>query len=209
VVPEVETYSVEGTPSDCVILALNILAKNKIDLVVSGVNQGANLGDDVLISGTVAAALQGYLRGLNALAISTDAIRSRYLDTAARLVTLLAKWIDANTLPSNVFLNVNLPELPLTEIEEIKITRLASATHIDTAKEGNDGKRKYYWLVRHKTDKAAGSQTDVWAVEQGNISITPLHTDLLHRSALAIPDDLSSDLLQELRQPPKEASSIG
>ena len=199
-VPEVETYSVEGTPSDCVILALNKLVKNKIDLVIAGINQGANLGDDVLISGTVAAALQGYLRGLNALALSIDAVHSSYLDTTVRLAALLAKWTSADALPGNILLNVNVPELPLAQIQGIKLTRLASATHIDTAEEGNDGKRKYYWLVRHKTDEVADNQTDVWAVEQGNISITPLHTNLLNRPAPAMPGSLCSDLLQGLWQ---------
>ena len=200
VVPEVDTYSVEGTPSDCVILALSMLVRNKIDMVVSGINQGANLGDDVLISGTVAAALQGYLRGLHALAISVGAPDNHYQNIAARLAALLAKWVASNALSGNIFLNVNLPNLPLKEIRGVKITRLASGTHIDTVEEGNDGKQKYYWLVRHKIGKAAGNQTDVWAVEQGNISITPLHSNLLSRSAPVIPDSLGSDLLQGLSE---------
>ncbi len=199
-VPEVDTYSVEGTPSDCVILALGMLVRNKVNMVVSGINQGVNLGDDVLISGTVAAALQGYLRGLPALAISVEAVDSYYLDTAARSAALLAKWIDSKALTDKIFLNVNLPNLPLAKIRGVKITRLASGTHTDAVAEGNDGKRKYYWLVRHKTDNAADNQTDVWAVEQGNISITPLHADLLNRSTPTIPVNLCSDLLQGLQK---------
>ncbi len=198
VVAEVDTYAVAGTPSDCVILGLSMLARNKIDMVVSGINHGPNLGDDVLISGTVAAALQGYLRGLHTLAIS--AVDSRWLDTAARLAALLSKWISTNSLPGKVFLNVNVPDLPPAEIKGVKITRLASGTHTDVVRERNDGKRKYYWLVRHKTDKVADNQTDVWAVEQSNISITPLHADLLNRSAPAIPDNLPCDLLLGLRE---------
>jgi len=200
VVPEVDTYSIEGTPSDCVILALNKLVKNKIDMVISGINQGANLGDDVLISGTVGAALQGYLRGLPALAISIEAVDSHHLDTAARLAALLVKWLGSSAVPNNVFLNVNLPNLPLADIRGIKITRLASGFHTDTVEEGNDRKRQYYWLVRRKTDKVADNQTDVWAVEQGNISITPLHANLLNRLAPAIPGNLCSELLQGLRE---------
>ena len=198
-VPEVDTYSVEGTPSDCVILALSTLVEDKIGVVVSGINQGANLGDDVFISGTVAAALQGYFRGLHALAISVEA-GSHYLDTAAGLATLLVKWLDSSAVPNNVFLNVNLPDLTLAEIRGVRITRLASQTHIDTAREGNDGKWRYYWLERHRTDKSTDNQTDMWAIGQGYISITPLHTDLFNRSAPAIPGNLSSDLLQKLRQ---------
>ncbi len=200
VVPEVDTYSVEGTPSDCVILALSTLVEDKIGMVVSGINQGANLGDDVFISGTVAAALQGYFRSLHALAISVEAVSSHYLNTAAGLATQLVKWLDSSAVPNNVFLNVNLPDLPLAEIKGVKVTRLASQTHIDTAREGNDGKGKYYWLVRHRADKSADNQTDMWAIGQGYISITPLHAQLFNRSAPAIPGNLSSDLLQGLRQ---------
>jgi len=200
VVPEVDTYSVKGTPSDCVILALSTLIEDKIGMVISGINQGANLGDDVFISGTVAAALQGYFRGLHALAISVEAVSSHYLDTAAGLATQLVKWLDSSAVANNVFLNVNLPDLPLAEIKGVKVTRLASQTHIDTAREGNDGKGKYYWLVRHRTDKSTDNQTDMWAIGQGYISITPLHADLFNRSVPPIPGNLSSDLLQGLRQ---------
>ncbi len=206
-VPEVDTFSVEGTPSDCVILALSTLVRDRVDMVISGINQGANLGEDILISGTVGAALQGYLRGLPALAISIEAVDSDHLDTAARLAVLLAEWIGDSALPGNVLLNVNLPNLPLAEISGVKITRLAGGTHTDAAEEGNDGKRKYYWLVRHKIDKPADSQTDVHAVEQGNISITPLHVNLLNRSAPAIPGSLCSDLLQGLRQQQQPAGN--
>ncbi len=197
-VPEIDTYAVEGTPSDCVILASSMLVGSKIDMVVSGINQGANLGDDILISGTVAAALQGYLRGLPALAISMEAGGNHSLDTAAELAALLVKRIDTNALPDNVFLNVNLPALPLVEIKGVKITQLASSTHTDTAEESGDGKREHYRLVRRRVDKVAEDHTDVHAVEQGNISITPLHVNWLNRSAPDIPQDLCSDLLQRL-----------
>lgn len=200
IVPEVETYSVEGTPADCVILALGKLIKNKVDLVVSGINQGPNLGDDVLISGTVGAALQGYLRGFPALAISIAAVDSLHLDNAAKLATLLAEKIDSSALPPNILLNINLPDLPLSRIRGAQVTHLASKSHIDTVEEDNDGRRRYYWLVRHQTGKVADNQTDVWAVEQGNISITPLHASLLNRSAPAISDNLCSHLLQGLRR---------
>lgn len=199
-VPEVETYSVEGTPADSVILALGKLVKDKIDLVVSGINHGANLGDDVLISGTVGAALQGYLRGLPALAISVALGDNLHLDNAAKLATVLAKKIESNALPTNILLNVNLPNLPLVKIRGAKITRLASESHTDTVEERHDGRRKYYWLIRQRLNKATDKETDVWAIEQGNISITPLHTSLLNKPSPRIPDSLCSDLLQELRK---------
>ena len=200
IVPEIETYSVEGTPSDCVILALEKLIENKIDLVVSGINHGLNLGDDVLISGTVSAALQGYLRGFPALAISVATMDSLQLDNAAKLAALLAEKVVSRGLSSNILLNVNLPDLPLAKIRGVQLTQLASKSHINTVEEGNDGRRQYYWLVRQQTDRVADNQTDIWVVEQGNISITPLHTSLLNRPAPAIPSDLCVHLLQGLRR---------
>jgi len=200
VVPGVETYSVEGTPADSVILALDKLAKGKIDLVVSGINHGSNLGDDVLISGTVGAALQGYLHGLPAVAISVAFGDNLYLDNAARLAALLVKKIDTNALPTNTFLNVNLPNLPLTEIKGAKVTRLASESHTDTVEESHDGRRTYYWLIRQGINKDTDKKTDIWAIEQGNISITPLHTSLLNKPSPPIPKNLCPDLLRELRE---------
>ena len=198
-VPEVETYSVEGTPSDCVILALEKLVENKVDMVVSGINHGLNLGDDALISGTVSAALQGYLRGYPSLAISTNAVDSLQLDNAAKLATLLAERVVSMVLSTDILLNINLPDLPLAEIKGIQITQLASKSHIDTVAEGNDGRRQYYWLVRQKMNRVADNQTDIWAVERGDISITPLHTSWLNRSAPAMPSNLCAHLLQGLR----------
>ena len=199
-VPRVPAYSVDGTPSDSVILALGKLVRNKVDLVISGINQGANLGDDVLISGTVGAALQGYLHGFPAFAISVEAVDSDCLDTAAKLAALLAKRIDSRALPTSIFLNVNLPNLPLAQIRGARITQLASESHTDTVEEGDDEKRKYYRLVRQKMNKATDEKTDIWAIQQGNISITPLHANLLNKSSPSIPDNLCSELFQELKK---------
>ena len=197
VLPEIETYSVEGTPADSVILALGKLVEGKIDLVVSGINQGQNLGEDVLISGTVSAALQGYLRGFPTIAISAD---GSHLDNAAKLAALLARKIAADILPTDVFLNVNLPNLPLAKIRQVKITQLARRSHTDTVEEGHDGKRPYYWLVRQKVNKETDKETDVGAIKEGNISITPLHTHLTNNPSPLILNGLCSELLQELQK---------
>ncbi|GAI39854.1 unnamed protein product, partial [marine sediment metagenome] len=143
-------------------------------------------------------ALQGYLRGFPALAISVAAVDSLYLDNAARLSALLAKRIESISLPTNIFLNVNLPNLPLVKIKGVKITRLASESHTDTVEEGFDGKREYYWVVRQKVNTDADRKTDIWAIERGNISITPLHTNLVNKPSPAILNSLCSNLLQEL-----------
>ncbi len=199
-VPGVEAYLVEGTPADSVILALGKLVKNKVDLVISGVNQGPNLGEDVLISGTVSAARQGYLQGFPTLAISVVASDSPYLDNAAKLAALLAKKIGSNALPANIFLNVNLPNLPLAKINGVKITRLASGGHAEAIEEGHDGIRKYYWLVRKRINKDWDETTDMWAIEHGNISITSLQANLSNKSSPPVTDSFCSNLFQELRQ---------
>jgi len=197
-VPDVKAYSVEGTGSDSVILALEKLAGSGIGLVVSGINQGLNLGDDVLISGTVGAALQGYLRGIPAIAVSIATKNSPHLSNATRLIALLAQRIHNKTLPPDVFLNINLPDLPLSEIKGIKVTERAHKTHIDTVKEGHDGRQEYYWLVRQKLNNNTDENTDIQALEQGYISITPLHATLFRKSPTAISDKTFSELFQEL-----------
>ena len=198
-VPEVETYAVDGTPSDSIILALEKLVKHKIDLVISGINQGLNLGEDAHISGTVGAALQGYLRGFPALAISAPYGNDQHLETAAKVAVLLARRITANSLLSNIFLNVNLPDVPLVKIKGAKVTRLASESHINTVEEGDHGRQKYYWLIRQRASKTVDNGTDIWAIEQGNISITPLWPNLLNKSLLPVLNNFCSDLIQELQ----------
>ncbi len=200
IVPEVETYAVEGTPSDSVILALGKLIKGKVDLVISGINRGLNAGDDAHISGTVGAALQGYLHGFTALAISIGWGNEQYFDTAAKLAALLAKKIASDSLPTNIFLNVNLPNLPLAKIGGIQITRLANESHINTVEERDDGRKKYYWLIRQEINKAAGEKTDIRAIEQDKISITPLYANLSNKPSPAILDNLCADLFQELEK---------
>jgi 5'-nucleotidase len=200
-VPEIEAYSVEGTPGDSVILALEKLAKNKIDLVISGINHGPNLGYDVLVSGTVGAALQGYLRGFPALAISVFSRESRlYLDDAAKVAALLAERIASNALPANIFLNVNLPDLPLAKIKGMKVTRLVNEGHIGVVEEERNGKREYYCLVPQKINKGNDRTIDVWAVERGYISITPLHAYPNSDASPSITDSFCSDLFQELKK---------
>jgi 5'-nucleotidase len=199
-VPDVAAYSVEGTPADSVTLGLTKLADNKIDLVISGINHGANLGDNVLISGTVGAARHGHLHDLHSFAISVDSLDNPYLDTAAELAVLLAKRIDSILLSSKIFLNVNLPNLPLEQIGGLEITRLAIASHTDEVEEAYDGGLTYYRLIRQRTDRKVDNRTDLWALEQGYISITPLHANLTDSKELPVLDGLCSGLFQELRQ---------
>ncbi len=199
-VPGVETYSVEGTPADSVLLAFGKLVKDKIDMVVSGINQGANLGEDVFISGTVSGALQGYLHGLPALAISAASPNSLNLGNAARLATLLVRKMSAHPSKIEALLNVNLPDLPLAKIKEVKITRLARKSHTDTVEEGHNGIHAYYWLVRQRVNSGAPKTTDIGAIEQGNISITPLYNYMNNKTSPLLIKSLCSNLLDELQK---------
>ena len=177
-VTRVKTYSVEGTPADTVILALKTLLKDGVDMVFSGINEGSNLGNDVLISGTVSAALQGYFYGLPSVAISVSAIKKVRFDIAARFAALLVQQVESSKMPPRFLLNINLPNLPLDQIAGIEVTRLGERSYMDNIKAGHDGKRKYYWIVRGKPDWKEVEGTDIWALGQKKISVSPLHSDL-------------------------------
>ncbi|MDX9986559.1 MAG: 5'/3'-nucleotidase SurE [Dehalococcoidales bacterium] len=197
----IDVYSIEGSPSDSVILAIGKLVQD-VDVVVSGINLGLNLGDDVLISGTVGAAMQGYLRGLPAIAISVSPESKRETwHNAARLALMVADAIKAGSLGVNGFFNINFPDIPVSSIKGIRVTRLAHKTHIDTVEQGYDGRREYYWLVRQQLSQDVSSETDIWAVENGYISITPLHAELFHRSNGELSDSLCAGIFNKFKQP--------
>ena len=195
----VTAYLIDGSPSDCVILALGKLIKDRVDAVVSGVNPNLNLGEDVYISGTVGAAMQGYFRGLPALAVSAPP-GSRYgLLTGARTAAVLAQKIIADS-PARIFLNVNVPDLPFEEVRGVKITRLARASHINTVEENEAGPRRQYQLVRERLPAAGSEGTDIQAVMQGEISLTPLYTSLLDKPPQRLLKKLQAGLLNALKK---------
>jgi len=200
-VPEVKAYSVDATPADSVIIALEKLVKKRVDLVISGINPGPNLGHDVFVSGTVGAALQGYLRGYSSLAISVYRKPSQqYLARAAKVATLLSEKIYASILPSNILLNVYIPELPLAEIKGMKITRLADVGHVEPVEKGSDGKLHFHYLIPQELGYNNDEHTDVGAVKQGNISITTLHNYFDNKSAYIITDSFCAEILEELKK---------
>ena len=196
----VVSYAVEGTPADCIILALGKLFKDEIGLVFSGINRGANLGDDVLISGTVGAALEASLHGLPAMAISAGWGDEFYFDDAARFAALLAKRAESGAIPDAVCLNVNLPNLPRPEINGVKITCPARYSHTDIIEERYNNGRHYYWFVRKRVNQAVDDSTDTWAMERGNISISPLLTSHANKPLSELPEGLDSELFAEFKQ---------
>lgn len=193
---DVTTFSVEGTPSDSVILAIEKLVKEPIDFVVSGINNGPNVGDDVFISGTVGAAMQGYFRGISAVAVSAPSLNEINLENAAKIASALLKALYEDHL-DNVFLNINLPEKKPDEITGVKPTGLAHRTHIDTVREGHDGRREYYWLVRQKLNNDVLENTDIGALKNSSISITALHYILFQQQTPEIGDDLCSKVYHQ------------
>lgn len=200
--PGIKAYSVEGTPSDSVIIGLGRIIREKVDLVVSGINQGSNMGEDVLISGTVGAALAAYLRGFPAVAVSCDREnwKTPYLLDVARLVALLADRIQKADLPSNVFLNVNMPDLPVSEARGVRITSLARKSHVNTVEEGHDGIRAYYTLVREAVNQQTDRRSDIWNTAQGYISVTPLHLFLNDHLSISLLEKLIEGLVEEYNQ---------
>jgi len=170
----VETYSVEGTPSDGVIIAIKSLFPGDINLVVSGINRGPNIGHDVFVSGTVGAAFQGYLHGISSLAISVNAYEGLDFAVAARLAALLAAKIIDGILPKGNLLNVNLPNLALAEIGGVEITKLTRQNYCDTVERELSSEADSYRIKRSQDSFHGNVGSDVGALQLNRISITPL-----------------------------------
>jgi 5'-nucleotidase len=174
-------YSVEGTPTDCVHLALTGFLDPVADMVVSGINEGGNLGDDVLYSGTVAAAMEGRYLGLPAIAISMVGDVIKHYETAAIIAKQLVLKLSVNRLPSQTILNVNVPNLPINEIKGIQVTRLGTRHSAEPIiKEYDPRGRPIYWIGPPGPEADAGAGTDFYAINSGYVSITPLHLDMTH-----------------------------
>jgi 5'-nucleotidase len=174
-------FSIEGTPTDCVHLALTGFINPTSDIVVSGVNEGANLGDDILYSGTVAAAMEGRYLGLPAIAVSLVGEQCQYYETAAKIAHQLVIKLSNTPLPSKTILNVNVPDLPYDKIKGIQVTRLGARHNAEPmVKEIDPRGRAIYWVGPPGLEADAGPGTDFFAVNQGYVSITPLQLDMTH-----------------------------
>ena len=174
----VVAYSVEGTPADSCVLALESLV-GPVDLLISGINQGSNLGQDVLISGTVGAALQGYFRDLPSVAISVAAVKDTRFDVAVDLLRHLAgRIVEGAVLPTSL-INVNLPNEPADRIQGVRVTRLGGRSYTESVRDTEERGRKQYWVSRDRpVQRDQGEDTDIWAVKHNLISITPIHASM-------------------------------
>ena len=178
-------YKVDGTPSDCVHLAVTGFLDHEPDLVVSGINHGANLGDDVIYSGTVAAALEGRFLGLPTIAVSLVGHDLMHFDTAARVASELVQKIDRTGLASDVVLNVNVPNRPYEDLRGIRATRLGFRHKSEQIlKDTDPDGRPIYWVGPAGKGQDAGEGTDFHAIEQGAASVTPLRVDLTRHEAV-------------------------
>jgi 5'-nucleotidase len=183
-------YYVNGTPTDCVHLAISGLFDFQHDMVVSGINDGANLGDDVLYSGTVAAAVEGRFLGLPTMAVSLVVSNGRYFDTAARVAAELVMRLARSPLHASMILNVNVPDVPYEHLRGLKTTRLGHRHRSESVVRTRDPRgRSVYWVGPAGEGADAGEGTDFAAIADGYVSVTPLQVDLTRHSALSDVDE--------------------
>lgn len=182
-------HYVNGTPTDCVHLAITGFLEQEPDMVIAGINHGANLGDDVLYSGTVAAAVEGRFLGLPAIAVSLTGDHHHF-DTAGQAIRTLFEKLVRNPLPPDTILNVNVPDLPHAQLRGFKATRLGFRHRSEPAIETADPKgRKIYWVGAAGSGQDAGPGTDFHAIEHGFVSVTPLKLDLTDRNRVSLIDE--------------------
>jgi 5'-nucleotidase len=189
-------YAVDGTPTDCVNIAVTQIYKGLPDLVVSGINKGWNLGDDVTYSGTVAGALEAALLGAPGIAVSLRATRGEYdfAPSAAAAVTM-AEAVLRRPLPPRVFLNINVPK---GQPKGYRVTVQAKRNHVTSVAERQDPKgRSYYWIEEGQDEWEPHDRSDYQAVRDGYISLTPLYPDLTAHHAMAAVEEISAE--QEAR----------
>ena len=181
-------FRVSGTPTDCVHLALTGLLSEDPDIVVSGINAGANLGDDVIYSGTVAAAMEGRFLGYPAIALSLvfgEDSGHRHYDTAAEAAIRLVRQLQRDPLPADTILNVNVPDLPWERLRGYRSTRLGHRHKAEPVVKATDPRGKtIYWVGPAGAEQDAGPGTDFHALREGYVSVTPLQVDLTRHNAL-------------------------
>lgn len=180
----VEAYAVEGTPADCVILANEALYDEPFDIIFSGINQGANMGADVLLSGTVGAAVHGYLRGVPSVAVSSyyDPDGGIRYEAACIGAVAIARELLASPVDAPLLLNVNMPDVNPAEVEGVEITVPGSRAFLESVQHEVVGRREHYWIKHNRANAQSDSDvgTDVWAVRNNRVSISsisPLITD--------------------------------
>lgn len=186
---------VDGTPTDCVHLAVTGLLASEPDMVIAGINRGSNLGDDVIYSGTVAAAMEGRFLGLPAIAVSLEGQQGVHYDTAARVVLRLLATLQDYSLPTDTILNVNVPDIPYDDLVGFAATRLGHRHKSEPVIQATDPHDEpIYWVGQPGAGEDAGPGTDFHAIAEHCVSVTPLHIDLTRYNAM----DTVSDWVTKL-----------
>ena len=178
-------YSVEGTPTDCVHIALTGLISFKSDMVISGINDGANMGDDTIYSGTVGAAMEGFLLGIPSIAVSMGNSEPKHFETAAKVILDLVERHNKQPHNNVTLLNINVPDVPYSDIKGLEITRLGNRHEAQRAikKAGSDGK-DLYWVGAVGEPNDGGPGTDFFAIMNNYVSITPIQSDLTNHKEM-------------------------
>ncbi len=180
-------YFVNGTPTDCVHLAVTGMLDSLPDIIVSGVNNGANMGDDTIYSGTVAAATEGYLLGIPSIAVSLTSFDGNHFDTAGRVVRELVERFIRQPFLEPVLLNVNVPDIPYEQLKGTEVTRLGRRHKAESVvKMLSPRNETVYWVGAAGAAADAGPGTDFNAIERGCVSITPLQIDLTHTAQMSV-----------------------
>jgi 5'-nucleotidase len=191
-------YTVDGTPTDCVHLALTGFFDPIPDIVISGMNDGANLGDDILYSGTVAAAMEGRNLGLPAMAVSMMGTDIQYYHIGATVIKNLLTRLRSHQFPTQTVLNINIPDRPFAEIQGIEVTRLGTRHMAQSmVKETDPRGRTLFWVGPPGLEADAGPGTDFYAVNRGYVSITPLQLDMTHYKGFAQVSDWIANMAEE------------
>jgi 5'-nucleotidase len=182
------SFQVDGTPTDCVLLALGGLMPEKPDFVISGINHGPNMGEDVLYSGTVAAAMEGLAAGIPSIAVSYGSFDLEYLESHRDgLQRLLQRIVRRSDFPPETLLNVNLPPISGGEVKGVRITHLGSRVfHEEIARMKDPWGREIYWIGGGHVTWSGGADSDFQAVHEGFVSVTPLHVDLTNYKLIEV-----------------------
>jgi len=196
-----KAWSTTGTPSDCVKLAISTLMSEPPDLVISGINNGANLGSEILYSGTVAAAMEGTFMGVGSIAVSlAHEGRARRFDVAAEFMARFVDHYPALELPARILLNVNVPAVSFEELAGIRITELGQRMYNDWFEHRHDPRgNDYYWLAGHAIKEGEKETSDAHAIHQDMISITPVSFQMTDRDTLNRFQDKNPDILDLMR----------
>ena len=181
-------FQVDGTPTDCVLLALGALMPERPDWVISGVNHGPNMGEDVLYSGTVAAAMEGLAAGIPSIAVSYGSFDLEHLEShRAGLERLLRRIVQVKDFPEETLLNINLPPIPGDAVKGVKVTHLGSRVfHEEIARMNDPWGREIYWIGGGRATWSGDASSDFHAVRDGYISLTPLHVDLTNYELIEV-----------------------